>query len=40
MFFIFGILIITTYYPISSKLKFIYSDIKNVYSEMENTLNI
>ena len=31
--FIFGILIITTYYPISSKLKFIYSDIKNVYSE-------
>jgi len=31
--FIFGILIITIYYPISSKLKFIYSDIKNVYSE-------
>ena len=31
--FIFGLLIITIYYPISSKLKFIYSDIKNVYSE-------
>ena len=31
--FIFGIIIITIYYPISSKLKFIYSDIKNVYSE-------
>ncbi len=31
--FIFGIMIITVYYPISSKLKFIYSDIKNVYSE-------
>ncbi len=31
--FIFGILIITIYYPISSKLKFIYSDIKNVYSD-------
>ena len=31
--FLFGILIITIYYPISSKLKFIYSDIKNVYSE-------
>ena len=31
--FIFGVLIITIYYPISSKLKFIYSDIKNVYSE-------
>ena len=31
--FLFGILIITIYYPISSKLKFIYSDIKNVYSD-------
>jgi len=31
--FFFGVLIITIYYPISSKLKFIYSDIKNVYSE-------
>tara|TARA_X000000950_G_scaffold178230_1_gene216309 strand:+ start:968 stop:2047 length:1080 start_codon:yes stop_codon:yes gene_type:complete len=31
--FFFGLLIITVYYPISSKLKFIYSDIKNVYSE-------
>ena len=31
--FIFGLVIITIYYPISSKLKFIYSDIKNVYSE-------
>ena len=31
--FLFGIFIITVYYPISSKLKFIYSDIKNVYSE-------
>ena len=31
--FLFGILIITVYYPISSKLKFIYSDIKNIYSE-------
>ncbi len=31
--FVFGILIITIYYPISAKLKFIYSDIKNVYSE-------
>ena len=31
--FIFGLLIIIIYYPISSKLKFIYSDIKNVYSE-------
>ena len=29
--FIFGLIIITIYYPISSKLKFIYSDIKNVY---------
>ena len=26
-------IIITIYYPISSKLKFIYSDIKNIYSE-------
>ena len=31
--FLFGILIIAIYYPISSKLKFIYSDIKNIYSE-------
>ena len=31
--FFFGILIISIYYPISSKLKFIYSDIKNIYSE-------
>ncbi len=31
--FVFGVVIITIYYPISSKLKFIYSDIKNVYSE-------
>ena len=31
--FLFGIIIIVIYYPISSKLKFIYSDIKNVYSD-------
>jgi len=31
--FLFGILIITIYYPISSKLKFIYFDIKNIYAE-------
>ena len=31
--FLFGIIIITIYYPISSKLKFIYSDMKNIYSE-------
>ena len=31
--FLFGVLIIIVYYPISSKLKFIYSDIKNVYSD-------
>ncbi len=31
--FLFGIMIIAIYYPISSKLKFIYSDIKNIYSE-------
>ena len=31
--FIFGLLIIAVYYPISSKLKFVYFDIKNVYSE-------
>ena len=31
--FIFGVFIITVYYPMSSKLKFIYSDIKNIYSE-------
>ncbi len=31
--FLFGIIIITLYYPISSKLKFFYFDIKNIYSE-------
>ncbi len=31
--FIFGILIVTIYYPFSSKLKFIYSDVKNIYSK-------
>ena len=31
--FLFGLLIITVYYPISSKLKFIYFDIKNIYSK-------
>ena len=31
--FLFGIIIITVYYPISSKFKFIYSDIKNIYSD-------
>ena len=31
--FIFGIIIITLYYPVSSKLKFFYFDIKNIYSE-------
>ena len=31
--FLFGIIVIAIYYPISSKLKFIYSDIKNVYSD-------
>ncbi|WP_440923987.1 LptF/LptG family permease [Candidatus Pelagibacter sp.] len=31
--FIFGLIIITLYYPISSKLKFFYFDIKNIYSE-------
>ena len=31
--FFFGILIITIYYPFSSKLKFIYSDVKNIYSK-------
>ena len=31
--FIFGILIITVYYPFSSKLKFIYFDFKNSYSK-------
>ena len=30
---VFGIILITLYYPISSKLKFFYFDIKNVYSE-------
>ncbi len=31
--FIFGMIIITLYYPMSSKLKFFYFDIKNIYSE-------
>ena len=31
--FLFGILIVIFYYPISSKLKFFYFDIKNIYSE-------
>ncbi len=31
--FLFGLIIITLYYPISSKLKFFYFDIKNIYSE-------
>ncbi len=31
--FLFGIVIVTFYYPISSKLKFFYFDIKNIYSE-------
>ena len=31
--FIFGIVIITLYYPMSSKLKFFYFDVKNIYSE-------
>tara|TARA_B100001057_G_scaffold448401_1_gene488690 strand:- start:5846 stop:6775 length:930 start_codon:yes stop_codon:yes gene_type:complete len=31
--FLFGIIIITIYYPVSSKLKFFYFDIKNIYSE-------
>ena len=31
--FVFGIIIITLYYPMSSKLKFFYFDIKNIYSE-------
>jgi len=30
---VFGIILITLYYPISSKLKFFYFDVKNVYSE-------
>ena len=30
---VFGIILITLYYPISSKLKFFYFDIKNIYSE-------
>jgi lipopolysaccharide export system permease protein len=30
--FVFGLLVIIFYYPISSKLKFVYSDIKNIYS--------
>ena len=33
MFFLFGIIIIIFYYPISSKLRFFYFDIKNIYSE-------
>ena len=31
--FLFGIIIIIFYYPISSKLRFFYFDIKNIYSE-------
>ena len=31
--FLFGLIIITLYYPLSSKLKFFYFDIKNIYSE-------
>ena len=31
--FLFGLFIITLYYPFSSKLKFIYFDIKNIYSD-------
>ena len=31
--FLFGLMIIALYYPISSKLKFFYFDIKNIYSE-------
>ena len=31
--FLFGLIIITLYYPVSSKLKFFYFDIKNIYSE-------
>ena len=31
--FFFGLFVIIIYYPISSKLKFIYSDIKNIYSD-------
>ena len=31
--FLFGIVIVTFYYPVSSKLKFFYFDIKNIYSE-------
>ena len=31
--FLFGVIIISFYYPISSKLKFFYFDIKNIYSE-------
>ncbi len=31
--FLFGVLIVTIYYPISSKLKFLYFDIKNPYSK-------
>ncbi len=31
--FLFGIVVVTFYYPVSSKLKFFYFDIKNIYSE-------
>ena len=31
--FLFGIFILTIYYPFSSKLKFLYFDIKNIYSD-------
>ena len=31
--FLFGFFIVTLYYPFSSKLKFLYFDIKNIYSE-------
>ena len=31
--FLFGLFIITLYYPFSSKLKFLYFDIKNIYSD-------
>ena len=31
--FLFGIIVVTFYYPVSSKLKFFYFDIKNIYSE-------
>ena len=31
--FLFGLFIVTLYYPFSSKLKFLYFDIKNIYSD-------